>query len=210
LAHHWEAAGEALAAVNWHRRAAEWVGARDRSEMSRHWQRVRALLDAVPQSSETLAIGVVARTYLLQNGMGLGQTDDEAAALFAEGMALAGRLDSPAPRILLLGAYGSSRLASGAMDEALAHLAEGLSLADQSGNTLLQFIAQASLATALPFAGQLREAVAMSDEVERLCGAIRSWWPTVDAALRSRPRLSRGRAGRLGRLGEAAATAGVP
>jgi hypothetical protein len=103
------------------RRAAEWVGARDRSEMIGHWQRVRALLDTLPESSETLAMGVLARTHPLQDGMLLGQADDEAAALFAEGMALPSRLDGPAARIVLLSAYGTSRFASGAMDEALAH-----------------------------------------------------------------------------------------
>src|SRR5262245_50515988 len=105
LAQHWEGADEVLVAAEWHRRAAEWVGARDRAEMSRHWQRVRALLDAVPESVETRGMGVLARTHLLQNGMGLGQADDEAAALFAEGMALASRLDGPAPRIVLLSTY---------------------------------------------------------------------------------------------------------
>src|SRR2546426_299660 len=89
LAQHREGADEALVAADWHRRAAEWVGARDRGEMRRHWQRVRTLLDAVPESSETLVLGVLARTNLLQNGMFLGQTADEAAALFAEGRAVA-------------------------------------------------------------------------------------------------------------------------
>ncbi|HJW66844.1 MAG TPA: adenylate/guanylate cyclase domain-containing protein, partial [Gaiellaceae bacterium] len=169
LAYHWEGAGEAHAAAQWHRRAAEWVGARDRGEMSRHWQRVCALLDAVPESAETLATGILARTRLLGNGAFLGQADDEAAALFAEGMTLASRLDGPAPRIVLLVAYGLSRLSSGAVDEALTHLTESFRLADQSGNTFLQFVARVGLASALAFAGQLREAVAVSDDAERLC-----------------------------------------
>jgi adenylate cyclase len=183
LAQHWEGADEALVAADWHRRAAEWVGARDRGEMSRHWQRVRTLLDTVPESSETLVMGVVARTRLLTNGVLLGQADDEAAALFAEGLALARRLDDPAPplRIVLLTAYGFSRLVSGAVDEALAYLTESCRLADQSGNTLLQFNARVGLASALTFAGQLREALAMGDEAERLCGAIRSSGSSLDS-----------------------------
>ena len=60
---------------------------------------------AVPESSETLAMGVVARTRLLHNRAprpgGRGS-----AALFAEGMGLASRLDSPVPRIVLLLTYG--------------------------------------------------------------------------------------------------------
>src|SRR5262249_44304516 len=60
LAHHWERAGEALAAATWHARAAEWAGARDRDAMNHHWARVRALLADVPESAETRALGVVA------------------------------------------------------------------------------------------------------------------------------------------------------
>jgi adenylate cyclase len=210
LAQHWEGADEPLVAADWHRRAANWVGARDRGEMRRHWARVCALLDAVPESSKTLAMGVVVRTHLLFNGLWLGQADDEAATLFAEGQALASRLDGPAARIFLLVTYGSTRAMSGAVDEALAHLTESCRLADQSGNTALQFTARVGLASALQFAGQLREAVAVSDEVERLCGGD----PEVGA---DRLRLSpfgilltyRAAAlASLGRLGEAAATAG--
>src|SRR5207249_8851325 len=175
----------------------------------RPWQRVRALLDAVPESPETLAMGIVARTRLLHNGMFLGQADDEVAALFAEGTTLAGRLDAAFPRIALLLAYGSNRLMSGAVDEALAHLTESCRLADQSGNSLLQFMTRVGLTSALSFAGQLREAVAVSDEVERLCGSD----PEVGAEPGFCPygTVLTYRAGSLlwlGRLGESAATAG--
>jgi adenylate cyclase len=209
LAQHWEGTDEALVAADWHRRAAEWVGARDRGEMSRHWQRVRTLLDTVPESAETLVMGFLARTRLLHNGMFLGQADDEVAALFAEGMTLAGRLDGPAPRIVLLVAYGSNRLMSGAVDQALAHLTESCRLADQPGNSVLQFITRVALTSALSFAGQLRAAVAVSDEVERLCGGD----PEVGAEPGFCPygTLLTYRAGSLlwlGRLGESAATAG--
>src|SRR5262245_46544965 len=209
LAQHWEGADEALVAADWHRRAAKWVGARDRGEMSRHWQRVRALLDAVPESPETLTMGVLARVRLLESGLWLGQADDEAATLFNEGLALASRLGGPVLRIVLLTTYGLKRVASGAVDEALAPLTESCRLADQSGNILLQFTARVGLTTALTYAGQLREAVAMSEEVERLCGG--------DPALGADPGFSpygmilayRAVAlAWLGRLEEAAASAG--
>src|SRR5262249_39681337 len=45
LAHHWEAAGEALEAARWHHRAAQWIGSKDRREAARHWKTVGALLD---------------------------------------------------------------------------------------------------------------------------------------------------------------------
>jgi len=143
--------------------------------------------------------------------MFLGQADDQAAVLFAEGMALASRLDGPVSRILLLNAYSLSRMASGAVDEALAHLTEGSRLADQSGNTLLQFAARVGLTSALPMAGRLREAVAACDEAERLCGGDPELGVFPGLRLSPYGTVLTNRAvalAWLGRLGEAAATAG--
>ncbi len=61
LAYHWEGAGEALRAAEWHARAADWIGTRDRPERVRHWRQVRTLLARVPESTETIALGVLAR-----------------------------------------------------------------------------------------------------------------------------------------------------
>ena len=57
LAYHWERGGEAWAAAQWHQRAAQWVGARDRRETVRHWQQVRALLAGMPESPEVVGLG---------------------------------------------------------------------------------------------------------------------------------------------------------
>jgi class 3 adenylate cyclase len=73
LAYHWEAADEPLTAADWHRRAAQWMGGRDRAETLRHWQHVRALLARVPESPETLALGVLARAQMIRSGYILGQ-----------------------------------------------------------------------------------------------------------------------------------------
>src|SRR5439155_1528962 len=110
LAHHWERAGEALTAADWHRRAAEWAGARDREAMNRHWARVRELLADVPASPETLALGLVARTRMLNNTVMLGDVGVGASVLFAEGMELAARLEGAAPRVILLSQYGAARV----------------------------------------------------------------------------------------------------
>src|SRR5262249_42450079 len=129
LAHHWEHAGEALVAANWHARAADWAGARDREAMNRHWARVRALLADVPESAETRALGVVARTRMIHNIIFLGDTGVDTAVLFAEGMALAARLEGPASRVILLSEYGGVPAQAGQMHEGLAHLTARLALA---------------------------------------------------------------------------------
>src|SRR5262245_39932447 len=169
LAHHWERAGEALAAATWHALAADWAGARDREAMSRHWERVRAVLADVPESVETRALGVVARTRMIHNTVFLGDTGVDTAVLFAEGMELAERLEGPAPRVILLLEYGGVPVQAGQMDEGLAHLSEGVALADRSGDSFLRFMARSPYCVYLALAGRLREAVRIATEAEALC-----------------------------------------
>jgi adenylate cyclase len=171
LAHHWERAGEALVAANWLARAAEWAGARDREAMNRHWARVRALLADVPESAETRALGVVGRSRMIHNVILLGDAGMDTAVLFAEGMALAARLEGPAPRIILLSEYGAAQAdAGGQMHEGLAHLSEGIALADRSGDPFLRFMARTPYSIYLGVAGRLQEAVRIQAELEALCG----------------------------------------
>ena len=170
LAHHWERAGETLTAADWHRRAAEWAGARDREAMNRHWARVRTLLADAPASPETLALGLVACTRMLHNTIFLGDLGVEASVLFAEGMELAARLEDPAPRVILLVEYGAARVSAGAMDEGLARLSEGVALADRSGDPFLRFMARAPFVNMLIPTGRLRESVVGAAEAEALSG----------------------------------------
>ena len=58
LAQHWEAAGETLEAARWHARAAAWSGTGDPTQALRHWRKVRELADALPESEETVALGL--------------------------------------------------------------------------------------------------------------------------------------------------------
>jgi adenylate cyclase len=170
LAHHWERGEEALTAANWHARAADWAGARDRESMYRHWARVRALLADVPESAETRALGVVARTRMLHNTIFLGRTGEDAAVLFAEGMVLAARLEGSAPRLLLLVEYGAAEADAGQNDKGLAHLSEAVAEADRSGDPLLRFVARTAYGVYLVLAGRLREGVRIATEAEALCG----------------------------------------
>src|SRR5262249_38532402 len=170
LAHHWERAGEALAAATWHARAAEWAGARDRDAMNRHWARVRALLADVPESAETRALGGMARTRMIHNAIFLGDTGVDTAVLFGEGMALAARLEGPAPRVILLLEYGGVPVHAGQMQEGLAHLREAVALADRSGDPFLRFLARGPYGVYLGLAGRLQEAFRIAMEEEALCG----------------------------------------
>ena len=59
LAQHWEGAGDGLEAARWNARAGAWAGTRDPTASLRHWRKVRELTDALPDSEETTALGLV-------------------------------------------------------------------------------------------------------------------------------------------------------
>jgi len=170
LAHHWEAAGDAVAAARWHRRAARWIGARDRTLEMRHWQQVRALLDGTPESPETLVRRVTARIQMIHAGMSAGLDDAEASALFTEAMRLAEQLGQVGLQVWLLAEHSMGRATAGHLDEGLRHLQAGLDLADRAGNALDRFAIRVPGPRLLTWAGRLGEAVAMSQEIETLSG----------------------------------------
>jgi adenylate cyclase len=166
LAHHWQGAREPYAAARWHERAADWVAARDRSELVQHWQRVRELLVSAPETQESLALRVRACRHLLDS-ISLGSSEDF-SALFQEGMALAERLDDPAPRVRLLNVYANSLIFAGRLEEAEERFRESMRLADASGNPFLRFLARVPLTRAFVIAGRLRDALAASEDAEAL------------------------------------------
>ena len=168
LAQHWERAGEPAVAAQWHSRAAAWVGARDRTEMLRHWRQVRTLLATVPAAADTLRLRLLARIQILHNGLFLGQAHEDAAALFREGVELATQLDEAILHIWLLGEYSMVQQQIGALDEGLVHAREGTRLADASGESVLRLMIRVSLTWLLLQAGRLHEAVATSEEAEAI------------------------------------------
>jgi len=164
LAHHWEAAGEALEAARWHHRAAQWIGSKDRREAARHWKTVGALLDGLPTTAETAELGVVARSRRLLNAIFLGQPDDEQHTLFAEGRALAAEHGTPLQMLMISTSYGVARVFAGAVRDGVRELRAAVQLADESGDRTMRFLARASLVNPLHFSGLLREALALSEE----------------------------------------------
>jgi adenylate cyclase len=170
LAHHWEAAGEALEAARWHRRAAEWIGSKDRRESTRHWKTVCALLEGLPTTPETAEIGAQARYRRLLNAVYLGQPDDEQHRLFAEGRALAVEHGSAQQVVLMSLSYAVARVFAGAVRDGVRELREAIRMADESGDPTMRFVARAALVNPLHFSGRLREALALSAEALALSG----------------------------------------
>jgi class 3 adenylate cyclase len=106
VAHHFESAGESLDAARWYQRAAEWASLRDPVAAVLSWRNVKDQLETVPESGETVALGIASRAQMLTYGWRLGAVEEEAARLFAEGKALAERIDDRRSLVLLHLGYG--------------------------------------------------------------------------------------------------------
>ena len=145
LAHHWEAAGDLLEAARWSGRAAEWAGTNDTAEALRHWGKVRTLLERVPESAETSALGLRARAMMLDIGFRLGMPEEEAATLFAEGRALGERSGDAALLAYLVSRYATVRGTAGCVEDYLGHAVESLRLAGKTDRNLeLQLMVSAA------------------------------------------------------------------
>jgi class 3 adenylate cyclase/tetratricopeptide (TPR) repeat protein len=162
LAHHWEAAGEALEAARWSRRAAEWVGANDPAEALRHWRKVRALVKTVPESADTIGLAVTACIQALSFGWRLGAAE-EAADLFTEGQALARQSGDLRSLAVLTNVYGAVRGMAGGMEEYLQHTIEAARLAEQSGDAAVKLAVAVDLINSHYLTGHLKQAVAFAD-----------------------------------------------
>ena len=134
IAQHWSEAGEPLRAMRWHARAAAWSGVRDLAEAMRHFQAVRRLAGAVPESQEARALVSGACFGLLNVGWRMGLSEEAAAAIFAEGLRFAERDEDVATRALLLDAYAIMRVFAGHAREGRALAQEALGLAEGLGD----------------------------------------------------------------------------
>jgi class 3 adenylate cyclase/tetratricopeptide (TPR) repeat protein len=169
LAHHWEAAGDALEAARWSRRAAEWVGLSNFPEALRHWRKVRALVEGLPESPETRELGATANAQIFALGIRLGMSGEEPAALLAELKALADEKQDQRLRATVLAAPAVAAAMGGQAEEAIEPLRAATRLADETEDTGLKLALRAALVIALFFSGRLREALAVTEEA--LAGA---------------------------------------
>jgi class 3 adenylate cyclase/tetratricopeptide (TPR) repeat protein len=161
LAHHSEAAGDMLAAAKWSARAAGWAGLSDPAAAAGHWRKVRTLVETgLPESAETMTLGLVARIWTLRLAWRLGCTEGEAAAIFAEGKALAERAGDLRSLAMLTVAYAAIRGLTGHVEDWAELGSEALRLAERTGDRGLQLAVRPPPTYALFVLGRLREALA--------------------------------------------------
>jgi tetratricopeptide (TPR) repeat protein len=137
IAGHWEAADRTLEAARWSARAAHWSGVRDARQSMRHWRRVAQLAGSLPESDETLALGLASRVQILQYAWRLGTSHEEAEKLFLEADRLASKVGDLTTRAQLLLVYAAIRGLSDGDIETMALLTDqSFALAKKSPDPL--------------------------------------------------------------------------
>jgi tetratricopeptide (TPR) repeat protein len=163
LAHHWERAAEAREALRWHEEAALGASA-DPFEADRHWRRVRALSQGLPESEGTAGAQMRACWCLLALGPTVGISRDEARALFEEGTTLASAYDDLHGLALLETFYAQIRGAHNEFPEMLDHATKAASLAERLDNIFLRVATALLVIRPLQWMGRLREGRKVCDQ----------------------------------------------
>ncbi len=169
IATHYEAAADGLEAARWQIRAATRAFRSNVAEVQRLARLAIGFLDAVPETAESLTLGVQARTLILRAGARDGIDVDEADLLLAEARPVAERLAALDLLFGLANAEGSLRLSRGDVPGGLAGFRAAGRHADQTNDAGLRAPARLGLALTLQYAGPVTTGLHAIDELLDLC-----------------------------------------
>jgi class 3 adenylate cyclase/tetratricopeptide (TPR) repeat protein len=168
IAWHWERAGRPVEAARWNFEAGSWALRSDLGEAQRRWRAID-LLEGVPETDESLNVGILARAKLCQFGARTGMAPDEAERLYTEARGRAEQLGDPKLLALVVAASGSNKLWTGDPRGGLDRYLEGAQMADQTGDRDLQSTIWLGPPQPLVHVGPLGEGIAWTDRQLALC-----------------------------------------
>ncbi|MCA1846357.1 MAG: hypothetical protein LC792_24810, partial [Actinobacteria bacterium] len=182
IAHHWEAAGEALQAAQWTARAANWAGFNDPIQATQHWRRVRSLTAKLEPSAPVIELGITAALMIMVMGWRLGGSrrpdgrffEDEAVEIFTDARKLAEGRGEDALMANLVNAFGTVRGLTGHIEEFVTLTMESVVIADRVGDPGLRVALRAGTAYPLLISGRLAESLGLIEEGLALTGGDRT------------------------------------
>ncbi|TMQ57591.1 MAG: tetratricopeptide repeat protein, partial [Candidatus Eisenbacteria bacterium] len=129
---------------------------------------MRELADALPESGETVTLGLAARSFSLIYGWRLGISHEEAEVVFSEAERMASKAGDIGSRAILLSAYGIVRgLNEGDVREYARLARQAFALAEESGDPAI-CVGAAPTAYGLFCTGEYREGVSIYDRAIEL------------------------------------------
>jgi class 3 adenylate cyclase/tetratricopeptide (TPR) repeat protein len=202
LAHHWEGAGDRIAAARWYGRAAEWLVRSDPRQALADWRRAYTLLGEEPAAPERDRWLVTACTRLMEISAVMAQRTENPHVLYDQARGLADRLADPGLTARLVGNYATALALSGEVNEALALSEQATRLAESSGDPAARVDVAYSAVFLYDWRGDYARQLVVSDRALALIDAH----PELgQRGRRGRLLVTKGAAlGNIGRMGEAA------
>jgi adenylate cyclase len=170
LASHFERSGDPLEAARWNDRAAGFALRTDVAEAMRRWRATLAHLSSAPETDEALRIGIRARNRLIRYGARTGMDLDEAGRLYAEGKAVAERLQDALQLASVTFALASTLFFRGTVREGIDRYIEAARLADQTDDTDAQAGYGVPPALVYTWVGPVPEGLEATERLATLCG----------------------------------------
>jgi adenylate cyclase len=188
IAQHFERAGDAMKAAEWHLRAIGWAGLRDPMASIRHALQIVDLDADIPNDADGDMARLSARLYVTAMGWRVGADPAITRKAFDEGVLIAERTGNTMVLALLHTAFAASPLTcEGRLAESVFIATEAARLADELGDPGVRALTLTFLPYLVWLQGRLEEAVSMFDEVleltagnpdipfKELIGSPRAW-----------------------------------
>lgn len=134
VAHHYEAAGNMVAAAMHLQRSARWVGRTNSGRALADWKKIRGMMQGQPRSKENDELRALAGGQLLTFGWREGMPVEEAKIYVEEALGYAREAGNRRHEAMLIAGYGRIVAANGSADEYLRLVREALAVLDAEAN----------------------------------------------------------------------------
>jgi class 3 adenylate cyclase/tetratricopeptide (TPR) repeat protein len=159
LAHHYEAAGDMVAAAMHLQRSARWVGRTNSGRALADWKKIRRMMQGQPRSKENDELRALAGGQLLTFGWREGMPVEEAKTYVEEALGYAREAGNRRHEALLIAGYGRIIAASGSADEYVRLIREALAVLDAEANPAEALLLKGLLCQASLLAGFVSDAL---------------------------------------------------
>jgi class 3 adenylate cyclase/tetratricopeptide (TPR) repeat protein len=159
LAHHYEAAGDMVAAAMHLQRSARWVGRTNSGRALADWKKIRLMMRDQPRSKENDELRALAGGQLLTFGWREGMAVDEAKIYVDEALGYAREAGNRRHEAMLIAGYGRIVAASGSADEYIRSVREALAVLDAEANPAEALLLNGLLCQGSMYAGFVGDAL---------------------------------------------------
>jgi adenylate cyclase len=168
LAHHYEAAGNMVAAAMQLQRSARWVGRTNSGRALADWKKIRGMMQDQPRSKENDELRALAGGQLLTFGWREGMPAEEAKTYVEEALGYARGAGNRRHEALLIAGYGRIIAATGSANEYMRLVREALAVLDAESNPEEALLLNGLLCQASMLGGLLGDALKANSAAQDL------------------------------------------